>query len=208
VQKTLDARPKQHLHNAAIPARQSHGGLRYIGIMFEVLVYVYENYWEGEACPELERLGRRLTAAGFEAGEIEEALIWLNGLNIAAQGTQIYLSEAGTEANRANPEPAGDTALRSIHTQSASSMRVYSITEQEHLGAEVLGFVSFLETSGVLPSHMREIVIDRAMAAPGSPVTLDDLKIIVLMVYWSFGEEPDALVLDELCDDTEGRIAH
>jgi len=27
-------------------------------------------------------------------------------------------------------------------------------------------------------------------------------------VYWSFGEEPDALVLDELCDDTEGRLAH
>ena len=38
---------------------------------------------------------------------------------------------------------------------------------------------------------MREIVIDRAMAAPGDPVSLDDLKIIVLMVYWSFGREPD-----------------
>ena len=37
---------------------------------------------------------------------------------------------------------------------------------------------------------------------------LEDLKIIVLMVYWSFGQEPDALVLDELCDDPEDRIAH
>ncbi len=50
--------------------------------------------------------------------------------------------------------------------------------------------------------------MDRAMAAPGDPVELDDLKIIVLMVYWSFGEEPDALVLDELCDDAQDRIAH
>jgi Smg protein len=82
------------------------------------------------------------------------------------------------------------------------------VAEQEHLGAQSLGFVCFLETSGVLPPYMREIVIDRAMAAPGDPVSLDDLKIIVLMVYWSFGEEPDALVLDELCDDTEGRLAH
>ena len=178
--------------------------------MFEVLVYVYENYWEGEACPELERLGRRLTAAGFEAGEIEDALIWLNGLNIAAQGTQIYLPEATAGADTVQTGPANETpkATPSIHTQSAGSMRIYSVAEQEYLGAEVLGFVSFLEASGVLPSHMREIVIDRAMAAPGNPVTLDDLKIIVLMVYWSFGEEPDALVLDELCDDTEGRIAH
>jgi Smg protein len=85
---------------------------------------------------------------------------------------------------------------------------VYSVAEQDHLGAECLGFVVFLESSGVLPAHMREIVLDRAMAAPGDPVSLDDLKIIILMVYWSFGEEPDALVLDELCDDTDERIAH
>jgi Smg protein len=29
-----------------------------------------------------------------------------------------------------------------------------------------------------------------------------------LMVYWSVGEEPDALVLDELCDDADDRVAH
>jgi len=39
-------------------------------------------------------------------------------------------------------------------------------------------------------------------------VSLDDLKIIVLMVYWSMGQEPDALILDELCDDTAGRLPH
>ena len=87
--------------------------------------------------------------------------------------------------------------------QSPDSMRVYSVAEQDHLGAECLGFISFLESSGVLPAGMREIVIDRAMAAPGDPVALDELKIIVLMVYWSTGVEPDALVLDELCDDAK-----
>jgi Smg protein len=87
-------------------------------------------------------------------------------------------------------------------------MRIYSVAEQDHLGAQCLGFISFLESSGVLPPEMREIVVDRAMAAPGDPVALDDLKIIVLMVYWSFGQEPDALVLDELCDDSDNRLAH
>ena len=70
-----------------------------------------------------------------------------------------------------------------------------------------MGFVSFLESAGVLPPHMREIVVDRAMAVPGHPVSIDDLKIIVLMVYWSAGLEPDALILDELCDDSD-RVAH
>jgi Smg protein len=170
--------------------------------MFEVLVYVYENYWQGDACPELQRLGRKLTAAGFDAEEIQQALVWLDGLNVAAQGTQINLpARAPTDATA----PSGSLSMQA---QSADSLRIYSVTEQTHLGAQSLGFVSFLESSGVLPPHMREIVLDRAMAAPGDPVTLDDLKIIVLMVYWSFGEEPDALVLDELCDDTEFRVAH
>ena len=57
-------------------------------------------------------------------------------------------------------------------------------------------------------AHDALAVIDRAMAAPGAPVSLDDLKIIILMVYWSFGQEPDPLVLDELCDDSTDRIAH
>ena len=174
--------------------------------MFEVLVYVYENYWQGAACPEIDRLGRKLMAAGFEAEEIQEALIWLDGLNIAAKGTQISLPD--TPENQSGEASDTSAAPARMQAQSINSLRIYSVAEQAHLGAQSLGFVCFLETSGVLPPHMREIVMDRAMAAPGDPVSLDDLKIILLMVYWSFGEEPDALVLDELCDDTEGRLAH
>jgi Smg protein len=160
--------------------------------MFEVLVFVYENYWRGDACPELQQLGRKLSAHGFEAEEIQEALAWLDGLNFAAQSTQL---ESG--AAEATPD-----------SQSSHSMRVYSVAEQDHLGAECLGFVSFLASAGVLPPAMREIVVDRAMAAPGGPVSLDDLKIIVLMVYWSMGREPDALVLDELCESAGARLPH
>ena len=163
--------------------------------MFEVLVFVYENYWRGDACPELEQLGRKLSAHGFEADEINEALVWLDGLNLAAQNTQLTPDLASQQPDLGR-------------AQASTSMRVYSVAEQDHLGAQCLGFVSFLESAGVLPTPMREIVIDRAMAASGAPVSLDDLKIIVLMVYWSFGEEPDALVLDELCDDAEFRLPH
>lgn len=170
--------------------------------MFEVLVFVYENYWRGDACPEPQQLGRKLTSVGFEADEIQQALAWLDGLNLATHGTPL-----GTDTGSG---PTADIILQDtlLPGQSPDSLRVYSVAEQDRLGAECLGFISFLESSGVLPPAMREIVMDRAMAAPGDPVALDDLKIIVLMVYWSFGEEPDALVLDELCDDAQDRIAH
>lgn len=163
--------------------------------MFEVLVFVYENYWRGNACPEATHLGRRLSAHGFGPDEIRDALAWLDGLHLAARGT------------RAEPPAASEPAAPALEP-SATTLRVYSVAEQDHLGAECLGFISFLEASGVLRPAMREIVIDRAMAAPGDPVALDELKIIVLMVYWSVGEEPDALVLDELCDDGRDRVAH
>lgn len=165
--------------------------LGYIGPMFEVLVFVYENYWRGDSCPELPQLERKLSAHGFEPDEIHQALVWLDGLNVAAEGT------APTDGPVVTPV-----------LPSSGSLRVYSSAEQGHLGAECLGFITFLEAAGVLPADMREIVVDRAMAAPEGPVTLDDLKIIVLMVYWRFGQEPDALILDELCEDTSGRLPH
>lgn len=165
--------------------------------MFEVLVFVYENYYAGDSCPEPAHLERKLNAVGFESDEIDDALEWLNGLNTAARGSKGF---AGT-SQLATPEPW-------LREPSSVSVRIYPVAEQNHLGVQCLGFISFLESAGVLPAPMREVVIDRAMAAPGSPVSLDDLKIIILMVYWSFGQEPDALVLDELCDDLTERIAH
>src|SRR4051812_7917114 len=119
--------------------------------MFEVLVFVYEHYWGGDACPELEQLGRKLSAQGFDADEINQALVWLDGLTLAAQRSNLV----------------GDLAEQpdAPVVQSASSMRVYSVAEQDHLGAECLGFIWFLESAGVMPAAMREIVVERSMAA-------------------------------------------
>jgi Smg protein len=176
--------------------------------MFEVLAYVYENYWSGEACPEREHLERKLSLVGFEASEIQDAMAWLGGLSAVTQGVQITVTTVPTAGKAGTGSAAGiPDALPCQASQSEASMRVFSVAEQDHLGAECLGFVCFLEAAGVLPAPLREIVMDRAMAAPGEPLALEDLKIIVLMVYWRFGQEPDALVLDELCDDASDRVA-
>jgi len=150
--------------------------------MFDVLVYLYENYWRPDACPDHEQLTRKLCAVGFENDEIQEALTWLDGL---ASAHASYSGEQGSD-----------------------SLRVYSDAEHEHLGEDSIGFISFLASAGVLPPPMREMVIDRATAIPGAPLDLEDLKIIVLMVFWSLGEEPDALILDELFVEEDERLIH
>ena len=150
--------------------------------MFDVLVYLYENYWRPDACPDHQQLSRKLSAVGFESEEIEEALHWLDGLASSAQAV------------------AGQ--------QSADSLRIWSAAEHELLGEESIGFLCFLESAGVLPPAMREMVVDRATAVGGGPIDLEELKIIVLMVFWSLGEEPDALILDELFVVPEDRLIH
>lgn len=150
--------------------------------MIDVLVYLYENYWRPDACPEPEQLMRKLVAVGFEDDEVREALDWLAGLSSLSAGFATK--------------------------QSAQALRVYSQDEQEHLGVTSVGFLAFLESSGVLPPHMRELVIECALSIPGGPVSLDTLKVTVLMVFWSLGEEPDALILDELFVDPSERTLH
>lgn len=150
--------------------------------MLDVLVYLYETYWRPDACPDHAQLTRKLCSVGFESEEIEEALSWLDGLALAAESH--------------------------VGEQSSGSLRLYSPAEHELLGEDSIGFISFLESAGVLPPPMREMVIDRATAVSGSPLSLEDLKIIVLMVFWSLGEEPDALILDELLVDAEERAIH
>ena len=130
--------------------------------MFEVLVFVYENYYPGEDCPEPAHLQRKLTAVGFDAEEIDDALVWLKGLQSAAQSG---MPKADVKASA---DPAGIW----FQQPSAHSVRVYHSYEKNHLGMQCLGFISFMESAGCLPAHMREVVIDRALAVPCAPVTL------------------------------------
>jgi Smg protein len=150
--------------------------------MFDVLVYLYENYWRPDACPDTKQLSRKLSAVGFEPEEIQDALRWLDGLASSAE------SVTGSPVQ--------------------GSLRIYVDAELEVLGEASIGFIAFLESAGVLPAPMREMVIDRALAVGGGPMDLEDLKIIVLMVFWSLGEEPDALILDELFVDPSERLIH
>jgi Smg protein len=159
--------------------------------MFEVLVYLYETYYRPDACPEPEALVKKLSAIGFDDDEITQALGWLTDLREATD----ELSET------THPEqPVVSTGTR-----------IYVDQEMDVLGIEAAGFVQFLEAAGMLNPAQREIVIGRALAAGESPVSLEKLKVIVLMVLWSQGKEPDCLMFDELFfdEDEEGpRLLH
>jgi Smg protein len=154
--------------------------------MFDILVYLYETYYRPDACPEPAALARKLSAVGFDDVEISEALDWLNGLAEMAEADML------------------DTAA-------STGTRFYARQEVDDLGSAAIGFITFLESAGVLGPVQREIVIERALAVDESPVTLGKLKIIVLMLLWNQGKEPDALMFDDLFgadDEQTPRLLH
>lgn len=158
--------------------------------MFDVLVYLYETYYRPDACPDSEALVKKLSAIGFEEEEISQALGWLTDL---AQATNEYSDRYPQQ------------------TAFSFGMRFYAPQELEVLGTEAVGFLQFLESAKVIDALQREIIIERALAVGKSEVSLDKLKVIVLMVLWSQGKEPDALIFDELFsddEDAEPRLLH
>ena len=156
--------------------------------MFDILVYLYETYFRPDACPEPAALARKLSAVGFEDDEISEAIVWLTDLT----------------------EMAGaDTSATSVALSTGT--RFYVQQEYDALGSDAVGFIQFLESAGVIHAAQREIVIERALALDESPIGLSKLKIIVLMLLWSQGHEPDALMFDDLFgsdDEQAPRLLH
>jgi Smg protein len=159
--------------------------------MFDVLVYLYETYYRPDACPDPEALVKKLSAVGFEEEEISKALGWLTDLAVTTN-----------EFSGLYPQQAAFSF----------GTRIYVDCELDQLGTAAVGFIQFLESAKVINPIQREIVIERSLAAGESPMSLDTLKVIVLMVLWSQGKEPDSLMFDELFidedDDPQPRLLH
>jgi Smg protein len=152
--------------------------------MFEILVYLFENYYQNEATPDHGTLAEKLTAAGFENADIHDALDWLRDL--AAPQASTY------------PE-----AL-----ELCDGFRGFTVEELDKLSTAGRGFLIFLESARVLTPPLRELIIDRAMALEDDTVDLETLKVIVLMVLWARRGNVDTLVLEELLSEGGPRHIH
>lgn len=152
--------------------------------MFDIFVYLFENYYHSELHPDRDVLARKLTAAGFEHEDISDALTWLQELSAPEAGTL-----------------AGGLAQ-------STAFRGYAEVESAKLGVEGRGFLAFLEEAKVLTPLLREIIIDRAMALGEDCVSIEKLKVIVLMVLWSQQHAIDSLVLEELLSDRAQLLMH
>ena len=152
--------------------------------MFDILVFLFENYYQTDIYPNHDTLARKLHAAGFESDDIRDALDWLNAL---------------TDLPECDLPKSLDERF---------SFRGYTTDEATKLSPESRGFVAFLEGAKILTPLLRELIVERAMALPDPVVGLDKVKVITLMVLWTRKGNVDTLILDELLPDGEKRRIH
>jgi Smg protein len=149
--------------------------------MIDILVYLFEHYYDFTAHPKPDALARKLSAVGFEEEEISVALDWLNGLKSAR------VAEFSCDRR---------------------ALRIYTDSEQKKLGVDGLNFVVFLELAGVITPALRELIIERGLSLEDDPVPLSKFKIIVLMVLWSREQDLEPLIVEELLYETDPAMWH
>ena len=141
--------------------------------MFEILMYLFESYFDVGSYPEPDKLSRKLSAAGFENEEISDALTWLTALR-----------QQNPDNYPASLEHAG--------------LRHFADLELQHIGFEARQFLLFAEQQHMISAVEREMIIDRAVALQYANLGLDKLKLIMLMVLWNRHQDLDPLLIEEL----------
>ncbi len=131
--------------------------------IFDVLMYLFENYMEDEIemLPDSDIIKTELEEAGFEQIEVNKAFVWLESLSL--QG--------------------------SIKPTVTKAFRIFCTEEQAKLDLDCRNLLMYLEHIGILNARNREIVIDRAMALEHEEISLEKLKWIVLMILLSQPDE-------------------
>ena len=150
--------------------------------MYEILVYLFENFQRTEISDEKDRVARKLSAAGFDDSDISEALTWMAGVVRGPHRSFAPLPDSG------------------------AASRAYAPRELAKLSAECRGLLAHFEHSGILSAQTREHVIERALAATGDELTLEQLKLIILMVLWNQQTPTSQLIAEDLFSTSAPRL--
>jgi Smg protein len=154
--------------------------------MVDVLIYLYENYMNGDALPPEDHgeLEEELTRAGFTSNEVAQALTWLDDLARRMENSDWRPRDFG-------------------------AMRIFTAAESAKLDRDARGLLLFLEQGGILDPASRELVIDRAVAIEQLSVSVDELKWVVLLVLMNRPGREDAFTqMEELVYGDEPGYLH
>lgn len=140
--------------------------------MIQVVAFLIEHFPDIHACPTVRDLGIMLEHEGFDDVEINNTLMCLNLL---------------CEIPHIN-----DNRPR------CCSIRVYSDNESKVLLPEIRALLHFLYTSEAIDLAQHEFIIHALMHLDEDAITLENAKVLALLVLWAHQSELPILIGDEL----------
>lgn len=152
--------------------------------MFEVLVFMFENYIAHHALLDDDIMTQELSAAGFEQSDIVGAVDWFHEMK-----------------TRLIEPPA-------VYAHQHCSMRLFSESEYKKISLESISFVIFLQQANVINDVERDIILDRAMALKQEQIKIEEMRWITMIALWNAGREKDYLFVEDALFNPRGLTLH
>ena len=152
--------------------------------MFEVLVFMFENYFANHAMPGNDVMEQELSAAGFEHYDILGAFGWYEEMQSGLKNSNIDYS----------------------HTY--YGFRIFSELELKKLSLESISFILFLHQANVINNLERDLIVDRAMALGQQLIMVEEIRWITMIALWSEGREKDYLFVEDALFNPRGLTIH
>jgi len=148
--------------------------------MFEVLVFMFENYFANHALPDDKVLEQELSAAGFKQSDILGAFDWFQEMK-----SQLSTSEEN-------------------YSHAISAIRTFTNSELKKINTESRGFIIFLQQANVINDVERDLIIDRAMALKQAEIHIEEMRWITMIALWNKGREKDYLFVEDALFNPRG----
>ncbi len=152
--------------------------------MFEVLVFMFENYFVHHAQPNSDVMAQELSAAGFDSADIVGAFDWFQKMQSILTQTEM------------------------LYTHPYSSFRMFTQAELNKINTESLSFVLFMQQANVINGVERDLIIDRAMALPVAEISIEEMRWITMIALWNEGREKDYLFVEDALFNPRGMTLH
>ena len=152
--------------------------------MFEVLVFMFENYFANHAFPDNEVMTQELSAAGFKQSDISGAVDWLHEM-------KTMLTEP----------PA-------VYSHKLTGLRMFANTELKKISTDSISFILFLQQANVINDVERDLIVDRAMALKQEYINIEEMRWITMIALWNEGREKDYLFVEDALFNPRGFTLH
>jgi len=148
--------------------------------MFEVLVFMFENYFANQSLPDDATMEQELAAAGFEQSDILGAFGWFQEMKSMLNAPEFEYAHHET------------------------AIRIFTNMESKRINTESLGFLMFLQQANVINDVERDLIVDRAMALNKRKLGIEEVRWITMMALWNQGRDQDYSFVEDALFNPRG----